>query len=142
VFPTSPSQRSGLIDGVAALMLAFATAGIGIYFITRYAGSLPILSKFVLKDPEPFDAQESLFRAIDPESGQAVRVGDVGVTTTLLRPSGKARFGDRIVNVASELGSIGEGAAVRVTRLADMNIFVERAPEGTGSPPTSSPGVA
>lgn len=134
VFPTSPSQRSGLIDGVTALLLAFATAGIGIFFITRYAGSLPFLTKFVLKDPEPFDVQESLFRAIDPEAGQPVRVGDTGVTTTLLRPSGKARFADRIVNVASELGSIDAGTPVRVTRLADMNIFVERA-----TPPTTTP---
>ncbi|MDX2018008.1 MAG: ATP-dependent Clp protease proteolytic subunit [Planctomycetota bacterium] len=140
VFPTSPSQRSGLVDGVTALLLAFATAGIGIFFITRYAGSLPFLTKFVLKDPEPFDAQESLFRAIDPEAGNPVRVGDTGLTTTLLRPSGKARFGDRIVNVASELGSIDAGAAVRVTRLADMNIFVERAtPTASPTPPPNPP---
>jgi membrane-bound serine protease (ClpP class) len=52
-------------------------------------------------------------------------LGRTGSSTTPLRPSGKARFGDEIVAVVSDGSSIGVGESVRVSQVMGTKIVVE-----------------
>ncbi|WP_197231619.1 NfeD family protein [Novipirellula artificiosorum] len=52
-------------------------------------------------------------------------LGQTGSTTTPLRPSGKARFGDSIVQVISDGTSIASGEAVRVSEVHGTRVIVE-----------------
>ncbi|MFT7641303.1 MAG: membrane-bound serine protease (ClpP class), partial [Pirellulaceae bacterium] len=53
-------------------------------------------------------------------------LGQQGITTTRLAPSGKARFGDEIVNVLSDSELVPKGAGVRVVEVFGTTIRVER----------------
>ncbi len=51
--------------------------------------------------------------------------GQIGVTTTPLMPSGKARFGERIVAVVSEGNAVSTGESIRVIEIHGNRIVVE-----------------
>lgn len=83
-----------------------------------------MLGRLVLKDvtPSPVATSDDLIRAMDSPT---VRVGDLGVAITSLRPSGRAQFGDSIVDVVAGLRLIDPGSRVRVTGVEGMRIVVE-----------------
>ncbi|MFK8111735.1 MAG: nodulation protein NfeD [Rubripirellula sp.] len=56
--------------------------------------------------------------------------GQSGTTTTPLRPSGKARFGDQIVQVVSDGTAIPSGDPVRVTEVHGTKVVVEPVENG------------
>ena len=55
-------------------------------------------------------------------------MGQEGMTTTRLNPSGKAQFGRDIVAVVGTTGLIGEGVAVRVVEVRGNLVLVEELP--------------
>jgi membrane-bound serine protease (ClpP class) len=61
-----------------------------------------------------------------------VDVGATGVTASALRPSGKAMFGDKYVDVVSDGAYIDHGTPVEVIRIAGNRIIVRSNP-GTQS---------
>ncbi|MEE2936685.1 MAG: NfeD family protein, partial [Planctomycetota bacterium] len=52
-------------------------------------------------------------------------IGQSGTTTTPLRPAGKARFGDQVVQVISEGAAVPVGGSVRVTEVHATKVVVE-----------------
>ncbi|MFN0133463.1 MAG: NfeD family protein [Phycisphaerales bacterium] len=128
IFPDTPAQQSGLVYSLATLLLSVVTSGALMYFVARNFGSLPIFGRLVLKESGDVDLRpgDDLLRAIGASAG-AVKVGATGVAQTPLRPSGRAQFGDRLVDVVSETGFVEPGQAVRVTNVSDFRVGVERA---------------
>jgi membrane-bound serine protease (ClpP class) len=127
LFPDSDAEKQDLIYGVTTVLLALCTTFIGMYFITKYHRSLPVLSKLVLaNEPRPFadDEADGMLGAMGGEAA-AARVGEEGVAITTLRPSGTAEFGERLVDVVSEIGMIDQGTRVRVTRVNGNRVAVE-----------------
>ena len=57
----------------------------------------------------------------------SVNLGDTGVATTTLRPAGKAKFGDHVVDVMSDGTFIPAGASLRVASIEGMKVIVESA---------------
>jgi membrane-bound serine protease (ClpP class) len=53
-------------------------------------------------------------------------VGAEGTAATVLRPSGKTLIGGELYDSVSESGFIEQGTAVRVTRTAHVQVYVER----------------
>jgi membrane-bound serine protease (ClpP class) len=62
-----------------------------------------------------------------PEQGALPGTGDLGVAWTVLRPSGQARFGDRLVDVVTEGVFIAKGTPVRVAKVEGSKVVVEPA---------------
>ena len=58
-----------------------------------------------------------------------VQVGDVGTVEGVCRPVGKVRFGDDLLDAATESEILERGAAVRVLRRDGNRLIVERAQE-------------
>jgi membrane-bound serine protease (ClpP class) len=56
---------------------------------------------------------------------QMARVGQVGVTTSPLRPGGKARFGDQILDVISQGELVARGQQVRIIGHSGSEAIVE-----------------
>ena len=130
-----PGQGAGgasdLAWAVSSVILAFFAAGVGVYFLSKYTRSIPIASKIVLFDQQPAgdSPAPSLLGAMSPETageGPGVAVGQVGLATTPLRPSGTAEFDGRLVDVVSELGFVEAGERVRVVNTAGFRVGVER----------------
>lgn len=111
---------------VATVMLSLIVAGGGMWVVSRYLHSVPVVNRLVLRD----DADE-MAGTLAASAGQAgqVAVGSTGKAITPLRPAGRAQFGDEIVDVVADLGFVDAGESVRVTASDRFRIVVERVAE-------------
>ena len=127
LFPDSPGAQSDMLYGVATLLMALVTSGIGMYLISKHFGTLPLLSRLVLSDqPEDDDEHDPMLAAMARPVAQ-LAVGAEGVAHTPLRPAGKAEFDGRIFDVVTEEGYIDAGTAVKVSAVSEFRILVEPA---------------
>ncbi len=134
---TSSVGQQSLWTGLATTLGALLVAMAGIYLVTRHLDTIPLLNRIVLKTElgplaMPRSASSSggggLLSAMGGTAAtDAVDIGATGVAVTDLRPSGRARFGERIVDVQSVSGFLDPGAPVRVTALTTFAIEVEAA---------------
>lgn len=131
------SLQADLLRGATTIMLAVITAGIGMYLIARHFERVPLLDRLVL-GARPDDEEEEgarvdaeLMRAASRTPRAELTPGDLGVATTALRPSGTAEFGDRLVDVVSDLEVIDAGTRVRVVRVDGFRVVVTTDGEGT-----------
>jgi len=137
LFPDSPSRQSDLLHGVATVLVSVMAAGIAMYFISRYHGSLPVLSKLVLatrSGDEVYTESGLPAHSGVYDGASTAPVGAVGVATTPLRPSGTAEFGGKLVDVVSELGMIGSGERVRVIETTKYRTVVAPADDPAFAP--------
>ncbi|MCA9299722.1 MAG: hypothetical protein KDA28_11680, partial [Phycisphaerales bacterium] len=110
LFGTGGAAR--VIWPTTMVLAAFFTACVGMYIISKYFQTMPLLSRLVLKTPVP-DDEGTLIAAFQPVSDEP-QIGMVGVTTSDLRPSGFAEFEGDIIDVQSSLGYIERGRPVRI----------------------------
>ncbi|MBL0871034.1 MAG: hypothetical protein IBJ18_10710 [Phycisphaerales bacterium] len=128
LFPDSPEGQSQMLTAVATLAISTVTAIGAMYFIGKNFGSLPILNRFVLQDSGSNSEGEELLAAaatVDPNA--PVQPGQEGEAMTPLRPSGRVRIGEEVVDVVADSGFIAAGVRVRVLRLEGMRVVVEKA---------------
>ncbi len=128
LFPDTAAGRSDLLYGVATIVLATFTSGVGIYFISKHFGTLPFIGKLVLSEGVARDAEER----VDPELAAArplptagPRVGGVATTVSPLRPSGSIEIDGEVVDAVSESGYIESGAAVTIVARRGFSWVVE-----------------
>jgi membrane-bound serine protease (ClpP class) len=94
---------------------------------------LPIFNRLVLKPVPARGAHDEVF--LDPQGKplpmvQAlVDVGKRGITVTALRPAGKARFGDEVLDVLTDGNFVRAGRAVRVDDVQGARIQVSEIEE-------------
>jgi len=130
IFPNTPAAKDDLLYGFTTVFAAAATSMIGMYFLGKHFGSLPLLGRLVLKNPDSSDVDDvGMLAAMDPGPGE-LRVGMTGAAITPLRPSGRVQFGERIVDVVSDLGWIPAGAQVRIVEAGEFRVAVELVPPG------------
>ncbi len=112
----------------AALMVVIAVAVV----MNRFLPSIPFINRLILTPPGYAQNQgEGLM--LDPSlqsppvSFGPIDVGMVGITASSLRPTGKAMFGDKYVDVVSDGAYIDHGTKIEVIRLAGNRIIVRPA---------------
>lgn len=123
VWPTTSGELSEVsvnLFWVACLALG---GMVGLLFMHKQLERLPMLKWVTLQpagsyDPEELDIRESIVHLEH-------LVGQDGLTTTRLNPSGKAQFGDDIVAVVGSGKLIGEGVPVRVVEVRGNLVLVE-----------------
>ncbi|MBL0922525.1 MAG: hypothetical protein IBJ10_10410, partial [Phycisphaerales bacterium] len=127
------SVGDGVVHGLAIVLLAFFVAGVGLYFFGKFYGSIPALNRLILTNAPSGDEAEGMLAAMSshPAVGAAATVGERGVALSPLRPAGIAQFGDRVVDVVSEVGFIEERSPVRVVSATAYRVGVEPV-EGAG----------
>jgi len=95
---------------------------IGIAVLAYFVPHVPVLSRLTLtaseKVSEGFTVQE-------PEAA-AQMVGKRGLSVTKLRPTGKARFGDEVLNVDTDGEFINEGEVVEIVEASGNRILVRK----------------
>lgn len=130
LFPDSPQEQTNLLYGLVTLILSTVTAIAGMYFLAKHFGSIPLMRGLVLAEVsgQPSAADDTLLASIPLAPGEAIRAGATGVAITPLRPSGRAQFGERIVDVSADLAFIDAGTAVRVIAVEGLRVVVEAAP--------------
>lgn len=119
-FPTGPMLRLPLLN----LFMAMAAAVFIIMLLARFLPRTSIYRRFVLAADIPSGPSLS---GAPREFGGALGVspGARGVARTTLRPSGKARFGDQVVDVVTEGDFIAADTAVAVFSTDGMRVVVK-----------------
>jgi membrane-bound ClpP family serine protease len=108
-------------------LLTATAAGAGVltsfYVLRRYLHRAPMLGNVMLMPPDQDEADHLSHREslVDYEH----LMGCVGKTRTQLTPSGKAVFGDELVDVISDGTVIPKDTSVRVIEVAGNHLLVE-----------------
>lgn len=93
-----------------------------------FSGSVVVMALLARWLPETrlFKRVELTTTSPVPAAVSGVPVGATGVAETMLRPAGKGRFGEALVDVVTEGDLIEKGAAIRVAEVAGNRVVVRR----------------
>jgi membrane-bound serine protease (ClpP class) len=127
--PQSAEQLNSLGYDVLTVMGAFVGFLIAIMVLSNYIGQIPGLSRLTLQPPVAFEGSgESLTAATDNSAmlpgWQRVNVGDVGNAAGPLRPSGRIKVDDYVVDVITEGEFIDDGSEVKVVAKQGAKVVV------------------
>jgi membrane-bound serine protease (ClpP class) len=124
-FPTGKMLAVPLLN----MFIALISSVIVIAILARYLPRTNIYRRFALMDSSPPGPSLS---GAPRQFATAVSLtpGMQGTAVTVLRPSGKARFADHVVDVVTEGEFIAPQTAVTVIQADGMRIVVERAAQG------------
>lgn len=122
-----------LLTGVVVLLLSLASAGVVIFLIAKNLGRIPGLNRLILQSvPSDDDEAPSFFEAMSPGTTKLpISVGAVGAAVGMLRPSGRARFGEELYDVVSVGPIITDGRPIRVVEASAFRVVVEPVEEST-----------
>lgn len=121
-----PAQNQMLV-GLLTVLLAAFTAGVGMYFLIKHLGKVPIFGRLVLQDVGSGgeEEEEEFLSAMGEETGAPARVGEAGVAQTDLRPAGRILIGERLVDAVAEIGYIRAGTKIKVVSVSGSRVGVE-----------------
>src|SRR5437588_1990401 len=119
-FPTGRMLAMPLLN----LFLAIAAAAIGIVLLARYLPRTSIYRRFALITSNP--SGPSLAGAPrEFATALALSPGMQGVSLSILRPSGKARFADHIVDVITQGEFVAPNTAITIVQTDGMRVVVK-----------------
>ena len=116
--PQLPGSYLYLRNGLLSIVGGLIGSLVGMVLLARYLPRMSVASRLITPNPRHDDLQID-----DPYQGVA-RLGDVGVVEGLLRPAGKARFGQILVDVVSEGEFIDSGCHVKVVQRHGNRVVV------------------
>jgi membrane-bound serine protease (ClpP class) len=126
--PETPRQLHTLEGTLAMLVVSCGIFVAAAVVITRRMESLPLLNRLTLAPPGGESAAE---KASAAEAATGLAVGDVGIAHTPLRPGGKGRFGELLIDVLASGDFFDRGTPIRVVRVTGNQVLVEGVEEQT-----------
>ena len=111
-----------LITPLANLGSAIIGGSVIIFLLGKVLPKTTLYNRMILGTANPHGPSLSP-TAIDSPS--FVEVGDTGISKSILRPSGKAAFGDRILDVVTKGEFVEPNSRVRVAAIEGSRIVVE-----------------
>ena len=133
IIPQTPRQ----LESLSVSMLVLASSGVvflvAASVLSHYFGVLPIFNRLVLKPVPAAGAHDEVLLDAQgkplPMVQALVDVGKRGITVTALRPAGKVRFGDEVLDVLTDGNFVKAGRAVRVDNVQGARIQVSEIEE-------------
>ncbi|MBV8230267.1 MAG: hypothetical protein JO329_09825 [Planctomycetaceae bacterium] len=129
VWPTQEYEYREMGYTLLQVTIAMAAVGAGAVILARYFPSLPLFNRLVLK-PEPWtglvEDDPVAKPSVEGYESLAFLVGETGRTTTVLRPTGKARFGDLLIDVTADGFFIEPDSLVEVVDVQGSRVIVKR----------------
>jgi membrane-bound serine protease (ClpP class) len=127
IWPSQEYEYRQMLSTLFQVTAVLVSAGVGIAFIGRFLPSIPLFNKLILR-PEPWDGLESDDPNAKPsgagESSLSFLMGETGRTTTVLRPMGKARFGEMLVDVSADGFYLEPDTLVEVVDIQGTRVVV------------------
>jgi membrane-bound serine protease (ClpP class) len=113
------------------VLLAMVGAMVAMFFLLRYLPKTPGMRWMVLKGAVPGGGSLDMELSDDQAgSGKATArslLGTTGEAITDLRPAGKGRFGDRLLDISADGEFIEKGTTLKVVRHEGSLVVVEAA---------------
>lgn len=129
VWPTQEYEFREM--GLTLIQLTVALLGVtaGAVILARFLPGIPVFNKLILK-PEPWAESESLDPAAKPSMDGyeplTFLIGETGRTTSPLRPTGKARFGNLLIDVTADNFYIEPDSLVEVVDVHGTRVIVKK----------------
>jgi membrane-bound serine protease (ClpP class) len=126
-WPETPLDWQIFIDGVWAMTLGFAGFVILAWLLTKYLPKLQFLSGLILIPTTAKQGGEfEVSMTVSPESKTvSVNVGDLGEVISILRPTGKAKFGDAVVDVVAVAEFLDKGTRIEIIEIHGNRVVVK-----------------
>lgn len=133
VYPSTGAQWNQLGFSLMSIMLVVIVGGAGIGLIIQHMGSIPALNRLTLTPPTWDDPPrgkskdgESSPQTLMVTEGRAagLKVGDEGVTESVLRPAGRARIQGRSVDVIADAKFVEPGQPIKVIDVRGNRLIV------------------
>jgi len=117
VWPQTDREWATLSRNIGSLVFAFVAAGITMYLISKYLPHMPVVGRLVLQPQE--------HESVHVRSSNEELLGSEGVAVTVLRPAGRAKFGDRLVDVVTEGEYLEPGTKLKVIEVSGNRVLVK-----------------
>ena len=126
-WPDGPENWDVFIDGVLGLSFGFMGFVVLAWVLTKYLPKLQFLSGLILVPVVAKQGTEmEISMTVPPEHGAiGVNIGDIGKVISKLRPTGKARFGNAIVDVVAEAEFLDKSAKVEIIEIHGNRVVVK-----------------
>jgi len=129
-WPSDPMSWNDFSWGVISLSLGFVGFAVLAWVLSKYLPRIGFLSGLVLIPTTAGTGPMRVSATTPPEGeGSAVKVGDLGKVLSTLRPTGKAQFGESIVDVVAEAEFLGKGTKVRIIEIHGNRVVVKAVDE-------------
>ena len=131
ILPNSGTQLTTLLGTVTVVLGSLSLAFAAVLASTLYFGKIPILNWLALRLPNTEFAEKTLEELLPTATPahhlldeKQIRVGDIGIASSTLRPAGVVQFGNESQDVVSEGTYVEEGNRVQVIRIMGNRIVV------------------
>jgi membrane-bound serine protease (ClpP class) len=126
-WPQNALDWETFTSGVLALSLGLVGFIVLAWLLGKYLPKLQFLSGLVLVPTAVKQGGEAeVSMTTIPESkARGVNVGDTGVVVSTLRPAGRAKFGEAVVDVIAEAAFLEEGTKVKITEIYGNRVVVK-----------------
>jgi len=130
-WPETTGDWQSLSSGVISLAFGFAGFIVLAWLASRYLPRLRFMSGLVLApNPTISGGPARISITAPPQSIEpSVSIGDLGEVVSKLRPAGKARFGDALVDVVATGEFLDRGVRVEIIGIYGSRVVVKKAEE-------------
>lgn len=129
IWPSDSSQYREMSGTLIQLLISLAGGVTGIIWLSRNLKKMPLLRHLVLSPIDGFALESAAAEKLilgDSELNLSHLIGQIGKSTTPLRPTGKALFGDEIVDATAATGSIEANEPIEVTGTRGLRVIVRK----------------
>ncbi|MBN2589662.1 MAG: hypothetical protein JXA96_07360 [Sedimentisphaerales bacterium] len=126
-WPNSPFEWHDFNYGVIGLSFGVGAFIICAYLISKYLPKIPFLGKLILiPDGSKSDniLPVNMTKSIESET-ENLSIGDIGEVVSTLRPTGKVKFSDAIVDVVAEGDFVNIGIKVEIISIHGNRVVVK-----------------
>jgi len=129
IWPTQDYEYRELGYTLLQVTGMLIAVGVGAALLARYIPSLPLFNRLILK-PEPWtpvEGDEAATRpVVEGYDSLSFLIGETGRTTSPLRPTGKARFGNLQIDVMAAGGFVEPDTLVEVVDVQGARVIVKK----------------
>lgn len=126
IWPTQEYEYREMGGTLGRITITIVAVVAGAILLGRYFPHLPIFRRMILAPQDATLASGLEKPDLDPNGPMTYLLGERGRTTTVCRPSGKARIGDQLVDVVADGFFIEANAPVEVTEVRGSYVLVKR----------------
>jgi len=114
-------------SGALGLSLGFAGFVVLAWLSSKYLPRIQFLSGLILVPTATGKGSKTRVSMTTPPESQttSVNIGDIGEVVSTLRPTGKAKFGDAIVDVVAEADFLYKGTKIKIIEIYGNRVVVK-----------------
>jgi len=126
-WPQTSFDWQVFINGVLGISFGFVGFVLLAWLFAKYLPKLQFLSGLILVPTATKQGGKlQVSMTTPPESKTAsINIGDIGKVTSTLRPTGKAKFGDAIVDVVAEAEFLDKGTKIEIIEIHGNRVVVK-----------------